>query len=70
VSVRGVPAFGIAFSFVVGLIVFLPFPSRQQLVGFITPAFVLMYTLAPVSLVALRRSRTASGRTGWRAGGS
>jgi amino acid transporter len=56
VSVRGLPAFGIAFSFVVGLIVFLPFRSRQQLVEFITSAFVLMYAFAPVALAALRRS--------------
>jgi len=53
---RGVPAVAICFSFVVGLILFLPFPSWQQLVGFITSAFVLMYAFAPVTLAALRRS--------------
>ncbi|MGY4919933.1 APC family permease [Streptomyces sp. 900116325] len=56
VSGRGVPAFSIVFSFVVGMIVLLPFPSWQQLVGFITSAFVLMYAFAPVTLAALRRS--------------
>jgi amino acid transporter len=56
VSPRGVPAFSIAFSFIVGMIVFLPFPGWQQLVGFITSAFVLMYAFAPVTLAALRRS--------------
>jgi amino acid transporter len=56
VSSRGVPAFSIAFSFIIGLIMFLPFPSWQQLVGFITSAFVLMYAYAPVSLSALRKS--------------
>jgi amino acid transporter len=56
VSPRGVPAFSIAFSFIVGMIVLLPFPGWQQLVGFITSAFVLMYAFAPVTLAALRRS--------------
>jgi amino acid transporter len=59
---RGVPALAIGFSFVVGLILFLPFPSWQQLVGFITSAFVLMYAFAPVTLAALRRSDSARHR--------
>jgi amino acid transporter len=56
VNGRGVPGFGIIFSFIVGLILFLPFPSWQQLVGFISSAFVLMYAFAPVTLAALRKS--------------
>ena len=41
-------------AFVVGLIVFLPFPSWQQLVGFITSATVLSFASGPLVLAALR----------------
>ncbi|WP_055490812.1 APC family permease [Streptomyces sp. TP-A0356] len=46
---RGVPWFGLVVSFVTGVICFLPFPSWQQLVGFITSASVLMYAGAPLA---------------------
>ncbi|MEU6477110.1 APC family permease [Streptomyces sp. NPDC047017] len=46
---RGVPWFGIAISFVTGVVCFLPFPSWQELVGFITSASVLMYAGAPLA---------------------
>ncbi|MFI9172366.1 APC family permease [Streptomyces lincolnensis] len=46
---NGVPWFGLAMSFVTGVICFLPFPSWQQLVGFITSASVLMYAGAPLA---------------------
>ncbi|MFE9763624.1 APC family permease [Streptomyces sp. NPDC005808] len=46
---RGVPWFGLILSFVTGVICFLPFPSWQQLVGFITSASVLMYAGAPLA---------------------
>jgi len=51
---RGVPWFGLATSFVTGVICFLPFPSWQQLVTFITSASVLMYAGAPLAFGALR----------------
>jgi len=51
---RGVPVFSLIVTFVVGLIVFLPFPSWQQLVGFITSATVLSFASGPLVLVALR----------------
>jgi amino acid transporter len=54
-SDRGVPLFSIVTSFVVGMVIFLPFPGWQQLVGFITSATVLAYALAPLALSALRR---------------
>ncbi|MEY9870569.1 amino acid transporter [Streptacidiphilus sp. MAP12-33] len=53
---RGVPWFGLLFAFVMGLVVFLPFPTWQKLVGFITSASVLMYAGAPLSLGVLRKS--------------
>jgi amino acid transporter len=46
---RGVPWFGLAISFVTGVICFLPFPSWQELVSFITSASVLMYAGAPLA---------------------
>jgi amino acid transporter len=46
---RGVPWFGLAISFLTGVICFLPFPSWQALVGFITSASVLMYAGAPLA---------------------
>ena len=52
---RGVPLVSLIVTFVVGLIVFLPFPSWQQLVGFITSATVLSFGSGPVVLAALRR---------------
>lgn len=52
---RGVPWFGLTISFLTGVICFLPFPSWQELVGFITSASVLMYAGAPLAFGALRR---------------
>ncbi|HJQ45318.1 MAG TPA: APC family permease [Amycolatopsis sp.] len=54
-SVRGVPVWSIVLSFVVGEIMFLPFPSWQSLVNVITSATALMYAFAPVSMIALRK---------------
>ena len=55
ISRRGVPFVSICISFVVGMLVFLPFPSWGGLVGLITSALVLMYAMAPLSLAGLRR---------------
>jgi amino acid transporter len=52
---RGVPLVSLIVTFVVGLIVFLPFPSWQQLVGFITSATVMSFGSGPLVLAALRR---------------
>jgi hypothetical protein len=53
-SVRGVPVYAIIFSFIVGMIVFLPFPSWATLVGFISSATVIAYAMAPMAMGALR----------------
>ncbi len=42
-------------AFVVGLIVFLPFPSWSKLVGFVTSATVLSFGSGSLVLVAMRR---------------
>jgi amino acid transporter len=52
---RRVPALAIAFSFLCGMFLFLPFPGWQKLVGFITSATVLAYAMVPLALGALRR---------------
>jgi amino acid transporter len=52
---RRVPIAGIVLSFIVGIILFLPFPGWQKFVGFITSATVLSYGLVPPALAALRR---------------
>ena len=51
---RSVPWVGLITAFVIGSIVFLPFPSWTTLVGFITSASVLMYAGAPLALGAFR----------------
>jgi amino acid transporter len=53
---RGVPFVSLIFGFVIGMLVFLPFPSWSSLVSLVTSATVLMYAMAPVSLAALRRN--------------
>jgi amino acid transporter len=55
VTPRGVPLVSLILTFIVGLIVFLPFPSWQQLVGFITSATVLSFGSGPLVLAAMRR---------------
>ena len=50
---RGVPFVSLVVTFVVGLIVFLPFPSWQQLVGFITSATVLSFASGPAALATV-----------------
>ncbi|MEY9905138.1 amino acid transporter [Catenulispora sp. MAP12-49] len=52
---RGVPWFGLLVSLGIGVLCFLPFPSWQRLVGFITSASVLMYAGAPLAFGALRK---------------
>jgi amino acid transporter len=50
---RGVPIYSILLAFIIGEIVFLPFPSWASLVGLVTGATAIMYAFAPVSLAAL-----------------
>ncbi len=52
---RGVPFVSLLVTFAIGLIVFLPFPSWQQLVGFVTSASVLSFGAGTLAIGALRR---------------
>ncbi|MFE6869416.1 APC family permease [Kitasatospora sp. NPDC057692] len=63
VDKRGAPWFGLIMSFVTGVVCFMPFPSWQELVGFITSASVLMYAGAPLAFGALRRRLPARERS-------
>ncbi|MCL2541615.1 MAG: APC family permease [Nocardioidaceae bacterium] len=54
---RGVPMVSLIVTFVVGLIVFLPFPSWQQLVGFISSATVMSFASGPLVLAAMRKQQ-------------
>ncbi|MDX6324455.1 MAG: hypothetical protein QOK15_809 [Nocardioidaceae bacterium] len=51
---NGVPVVGLIGAFVIGLVAFLPFPSWQQLVGFITSATVLSFASGPLVHASLR----------------
>ena len=46
--------YAIAFSFLCGMFIFLPFPGWQLLVGFISSATVIAYAMAPLAMGALR----------------
>lgn len=52
---RGVPWASVLLMFVVGCIFFLPFPSWQLFIGFITAAFAISFGAGPVAVGALRR---------------
>ena len=54
-SERGVPLVSIIFSFLIGCLMFLPFPGWAQLVGFIVSATVLGYAAVPLAFGAMRR---------------
>ena len=54
-SKNGSPMISLFLAFVIGLIVFLPFPSWQQLVGFISSATVLSFASGPLVMASLRR---------------
>ncbi len=54
-TTRGVPFVSLIVTFIVGLIIFMPFPSWQQLVGFITSATVLSFGSGPLVLAAMRQ---------------
>jgi len=56
-SLRGVPLVGLLTSFVVGIVLFLPFPSWTAIIGLITSAMVMAYAAAPLALAALRRQQ-------------
>src|SRR5579875_421104 len=61
-SERGVPWVSVILTFIVGLIIFLPFPSWSKLVGFVTSATVLSFGSGSIVLMSLRRQIPAQER--------
>lgn len=55
-SRRGVPWWSLVLVYGIGLILLLPFPSWQQLVGFITSGTVISFAAGPLVVTALRRT--------------
>ncbi len=56
VNSRGVPWSALILTYFVGLILFLPFPSWQKMVGYISSITVLSYGIGPILLICLRKS--------------
>ena len=62
-SNRGVPWWSLVLVYIIGLILLLPFPSWQQLVGFITSGTVISFAAGPLTVTALRRREPGRERT-------
>lgn len=62
VNKRGVPWVSVILTFVAGTVFLLPFPSWQQLVGFVTAAVVLSFGSGPLALLAMRKQLPAKKR--------
>lgn len=54
-SNRGVPWTSVFLAFIVGLIIFLPFPSWSKLVGFVTSSTVLSFGSGSLVLMSMRK---------------
>ena len=53
---KGVPVRSIMLNYCVGLLLFLPFPGWQKLVGFVISCFIVSYIIGPISLIVLRKT--------------
>ncbi|TAK74147.1 MAG: amino acid permease [Gammaproteobacteria bacterium] len=54
---HGVPLRALLLNYAIGLLLFLPFPGWQKLVGFVISCFIVSYIVGPISLVALRKTQ-------------
>lgn len=59
---HGIPLRAIMVNYVVGLLLFLPFPAWQKLVSFIISCFIVSYIIGPIALVGLRKTRPKTHR--------
>lgn len=57
ITKNGVPARSILLNYVIGLILFLPFPGWQKLASFIISCFIVSYIIGPIALVGLRKTK-------------
>ncbi len=53
---KGVPVKALIMNYLISLLLFLPFPGWQSLVGFIISCFILSYIIGPIALIVLRRN--------------
>ena len=53
---HGVPLRVLALNYVLGILLFLPFPTWQKLVSFLVSALVFAYAVGPLSLLVLRKT--------------
>lgn len=56
-SKKGVPTRGIIVNYLAGLILFLPFPGWQSMVGFIISCSIISYIIGPIALISLRKTQ-------------
>ncbi|AWB32732.1 APC family permease [Orrella marina] len=56
VNSRGVPWAALLLTYFSGLVLFLPFPSWQKMVGYVSSITVLSYGIGPILLICLRQS--------------
>ncbi len=59
----GVPLRALGLNFVVGMLLFLPFPGWQSMVSFIISCFVISYIIGPIALMSLRKTHSDQKRT-------
>jgi amino acid transporter len=55
-SKKSVPSRAIITNYIVGLILFLPFPAWQKMASFIISCFIISYIIGPIALVGLRKT--------------
>lgn len=58
----GIPSKILLINFVIGVILFLPFPTWQSMMSFLVAALVLAYTVGPLSLRVLRHKMPDANR--------
>lgn len=54
---RGIPLKALALNYCMGLLLFLPFPGWQSMVGFIISCFIISYIIGPIALIGLRQKQ-------------
>lgn len=59
---KGVPTRAIIINYLVGLLLFLPFPGWQSMVGFIISCFIISYIIGPIALIGLRKMQPNQAR--------
>lgn len=55
VNNQNFPIWAIGLNFVVGMLLFLPLPGWQNMVGFLVSAVVISYTMGPIALLCFRK---------------